>query len=530
MILRPYQSKAVIDITAAWNEGYKNVCYVAATGAGKTVIIGAIMNGIDAPMLAIAHRVELILQLSSKLASLGIWHNIIAPRSTRMECVRANAKKYEKGFISSKAHVHVGSVQTVSRRELPQADYWITDEVAHLTARNQWGKVLSEYPNARGLGVTATPQRADGQGLGRHASGIIDKLIVGPEPRWLIEAGYLVPYRIFVPACDIDFNNIKHSANGDFNQIELAAVTHSSKRLVGSVVSEYQRLAAGKRGVTFAVDVAAANELASAYRAAGIPAAAISAKTPGPQRQALLDDFRKGDILQLCNVDILGEGLDIPAIEVLSCARRTDSLSVYLQQIGRGLRPSPGKTELIIIDHVGNVSNPAFGLPDAPRQWSLDGWVRRKKEVAINPIKICPACTAAYNRAFGRVCPQCDHYDEIRVRTAPEQVDGDLVELDARSMNEIIKSINHVGKSPYPYNATPIIKASIDVHNRKHVLAQAELRQAMLDWSVGSGISDDVRIAQRQFFIEFGIDVLSAQGIKLCEMKKLIDKIVNKEL
>src|SRR5690606_20969131 len=155
------------------------------------------------------------------------------------------------------------------------------------------------------------------------------------------------------PPNDIDLSGVNISASGDFSPAPLRHAVHKSK-ITGDVIDHYLRFAAGTRAVPFAVDIKAAAEIARDFKLSGVPAEVISSLTPPTQRQLIMKKFRNGEILQLVNVDILGEGVDVPAIEVVSMARPTQSYCTFAQQFGRALRPLPGKTHAIIIDHVNN--------------------------------------------------------------------------------------------------------------------------------------------------------------------------------
>ena len=172
------------------------------------------------------------------------------------------------------------------------------------------------FPNARGLGVTATPLRADGKGLGRHADGLMDAMVVGPSMRDLVLRGYLTDYRIFAPPNDIDLSAVPTSAGGDFSPVPLRAAVHQSTKIVGDVVQHYLRIARGKLGVTFAVDIEAAEEIAIAYRTAGVTAEVVTSKTPEIVRAQVLRRFRNREVLQLVNVDLFGEGFDLGKTDV----------------------------------------------------------------------------------------------------------------------------------------------------------------------------------------------------------------------
>ena len=310
------------------------------------------------------------------------------------------------------------------------------------------------------------------------------------------------------------------SASGDFSPPKLAHAVHKS-HIVGDVVQHYQRIAPGKLGVTFAVDVASAGEIASAYRAAGVTAEVVSAKTPDALRASILRRFRKREIMQLVNVDLFGEGFDLPAIEVISMARPTQSYGLFCQQFGRSLRPMEGKIHAIIIDHVGNVHR--HGLPDAPRVWSLDRRERRTGATVehIVPTRTCPQCTGAYERIL-TACPYCGFRPEPTNRSLPEEVDGDLYELTPEALAKLRGEID----APPAFHPDKLIQASLKARHRERQEAQAQLREAMALWGgQRTAQGDTISMAQRRFYLKYGIDVGTAQTLGRKEAEELKQRI-----
>jgi superfamily II DNA or RNA helicase len=380
------------------------------------------------------------------------------------------------------------------------------------------------FPNARGLSVTATPIRADGKGLGRHADGVIDTMVSGPDMRWLIDEEFLSGYRIFAPPNNLHLETVPVTAGGDYSPELLRAEVHRSS-IHGDVVDHYLRVTPGKLGVTFAVDIESATELAAAYRAAGVPAEVLTGKTPANIRYKLLAMFARGDVKQLCTVDIVSEGFDLPSVEVCSMARPTQSYGLFVQQFGRAIRPLEGKTTAYILDHVGNVLR--HGLPDAPRVWSLDRRERRSSSAGPTtvPIRICPACTGAYER-FRDACPYCGHRPEPVGRSTPEQVDGNLAELTPEVLARLRGQIAHSEELRIPYNAPPEVEGALRKRHRERLAAQAALRDAMALYggaqtAAGLTLSE----AQRKFYLEFGVDVAHAQMLNATDATALMERM-----
>jgi len=523
--LRPYQAALRDQVYTAWTAGAVDVMAVLATGGGKTVVFSDVIANNQGPSVAIAHRQELVTQISMALARNGVHHRIVGPKSVARIATTLHIAELKRNFVDPMSQVAVAGVDTLIRHD--QNDPWlnrvtlvVTDEAHHLLRGNKWGNARALFPNARGLGVTATPVRADGQGLGRHADGVFDFMACGPSMRELIDMGSLTEYRIFAPPSDLDLRDVPLSASGDFSPVKLSTAVHKS-HIVGDVVAHYLRIAPGKLGVTFAVDVAAAAEIAKAYRDAGVPAEVVSANTNDSLRASILRRFRARDILQLVNVDLFGEGFDLPAIEVVSMARPTQSYGLFAQQFGRSLRPLEGKANAIIIDHVGNVHR--HGLPDAARVWSLNRRDKRAKldTTGVIPVRTCPECTSAYER-FRVACPYCGHKVEPAGRGSPDQVDGDLAEMDAAALAALRGQID----APPSYHPDAMIAATLKKHHRERAQAQQELRDRMALWGgAATAAGDTISMAQRRFFLTYGVDVGTAQTLNAREARELMGRL-----
>jgi len=525
--LRPFQIDVRDQTYAAWQLGLRNVMAVMPTGSGKTVLFSDVIAHNQGPCVAIAHRQELVTQISTALARNGVRHKIVGPASVARQCTNNHLAECQRNYIDPTSKVAVAGVDTLVRHDandpwLKQVTLSVTDEAHHVLGDNKWGKAMVMFPNARGLGVTATPTRADGQGLGAHADGLFEMMVVGPGMRDLINMRYLCEYRVFAPPSDIDLSAVPLSASGDYSPPKLAQAVHKS-HIVGDVVKHYLRIAPGKLGVTFAVDVEAATDIAKAYREAGVKAEVVSANTPDALRASILRKFRARDVLQLVNVDLFGEGFDLPAIEVVSMARPTQSYALYAQQFGRSLRPLEGKEYAIIIDHVGNVHR--HGLPDAPRVWTLDRRERRSKNdtASIIPTKTCAMCTRAYERVYA-TCPYCGHYTEPAQRGSPEFVDGDLFELSPEALAALRGAID----APPAWHPSDVVQHTLNKHHREKQQAQAELRERIAQWAGRHSQGSDertVRELQRRFFLTFGVDTASAQTLNAREARELMERV-----
>lgn len=533
MKLRDYQQNMVHQTQDLWNNECVNVLGQLSTGAGKSVIISTLIKQHQGYSIVIAHRTELVSQLSLTLGSFGIKHNIIAPKNTIRQVIATHYNDFEQNYCESNAPCFLASVQTLIK--LPKTIDWfrkitllIIDEAHHVLRENSWGKAAQLFPNAKSFLPTATPIRADGKGLGRHAQGIADSMVLGPPMRQLIQDNYLCDYRIFAPPNDLDLSNVNITSTGEYSHKPLSAAVHKSK-ITGNIVEHYLRIAPGKRGVTFAVDIKAAAEIALEFRLHGVSAEVISSLTPPLLRQQAMRRFRSGELLQLVNVDILGEGVDVPAIEVISMGRPTESYSVNSQQFGRALRPLEGKQYALIIDHVNNYAR--HGLPDSPRVWSLDARERRSRTISedVIPLKTCLKCLSVFTR-FIKECPYCGHYSEPQQRNTPEFVDGDLFELDANVLQKLRgnadKIITELPK--YPQNVEPYIIKGIQNRHAEKIRVQYILREAIARWAgyyKYSGASDSE--IYRRFYFTFNIDILNAQSLGTTQANLLYLKIVD---
>lgn len=536
---RPDQFDVIGKVHGAWNGGARNVVMVAATGFGKTVCLGWLVEQHPGASCVIAHRQELVGQISLMLARYGVRHNIIAADATRRAIAAAHVAELGACYYTPSAHVAVAGIDTLIRAEgleawASQVTLWIVDEGHHLICDNKWGKGvgLFTHPECRGLLPTATPERTDGKGLGRHADGLADAMVEGPPMRWLIDQGHLTDYRVVCVESDLKLLESEVGATGDWSVQALKKASEKS-HIVGDVVGEYLRWAPGKLGITFTTDVDTAAAMTTAYRVAGVRAACLTGKTNDALRRQILRQFAAREISQIVAVDIISEGFDLPAIEVASFARPTQSLGLYMQQFGRTLRPMPGKDKALIIDHVGNFLRPGFGPPDKPRAWSLN---RRDKRAKSNgdgiPLRVCVQCYQPYERIY-RTCPHCGYYQEPESRSSPAMVDGDLAEMApdvlARLRGEIAQADRTIDEERIRLQATglPHVPLLAQVkHHAARLEAQAELRQAMANWGgrrKADGLDDSQM--QRAFFHTFGIDVMTAQTLKRAEAATLAERI-----
>lgn len=535
--LRDYQGKLLDDVDEAFasSRDVRDVCAVLPTGGGKTVCFSKRAHDATLPVAINVHRTELVSQISMTLARFCVRHRLIAPVATIRSIRAEQFREFGRIFDNPTAMHSVASVDTLLVRAEQYQNYCdqvaevITDEGAHMLAGNKWGVARGLFRNARGIAFTATPCRADGKGLGRHADGLIDVMVRGPTTGQLIAMGHLSDYRILRGQSDIDMTGVTLGTTGDYSAPQMRARSHKS-HIVGDVVETYCKHAMGKQGITFTVDVETANEMAERFRAAGVPAAAVSAQTPEGERQDAVRRFRNGELRQLTNCDLFGEGFDVPGVEVVSLARPTMSLSLHLQQVGRSLRPASGKTHALILDHVGNWEK--HGLPDSPRNWTLDGVTRKQRDQDADAIKLttCLGCFLVFERKLLPTCPYCGCTREPLSRGGPEQVDGDLTELDPAVLASLREAV--VLDEPKDVATRVEFKAgrpagrAAYANQEERIKEQKALQDVIALWAGkrrDAGQSDATSF--REFFLTFGVDVLTAQTLKRVDMEQLRLKI-----
>jgi superfamily II DNA or RNA helicase len=360
-------------------DGFKAPCVVAPCGAGKSVIIGTIAKMTAEKgnyVLFLVHRRELCDQIESTFTSLGI----------------------------PKVNYKVGMVQTIVRRleKMAKPSLIITDESHHGLAAS-YRKIYDYFHDVLRLGFTATPIRLNGSGLGD----INDILIEEVDAEWLIKNNFLSPYKYYAPKL-IDTSLLKLNNLHEFSNNSIDKVMEN-KTIYGDVVEHYQNLAAGEQAICYCHNIESSKIAKQEFINHGIIAEHIDATTPKKERDDIIAKFRSKEIRILCNVDLIGEGFDVPDCSTVIMLRPTQSLSLFIQQSMRGMRYQPGKTS-IIIDHVDNVRR--FGLPDQKRHWSLTSKKKSNGEAEVK-IKQCVNCFAVYPSDL-KECPECGYKPEVK--------------------------------------------------------------------------------------------------------------------
>ena len=408
LTLRPRQAQALQDLRQAYASGARAPVLVAPTGFGKTAVSCEIIRAAVARgrrVWFLAHLREILEDTSGRLDQLGMAHGQI-----------------RAGHRPDPAQpVQVVSVQTAARRQdLPRPDLVIIDE-CHLAVAATYRAVLTAAGDPLLLGLTGTPERLDGRGLGE----LFDRLVPTCSTSELICEGLLAGCRVFAPP-GADLSQLRTRA-GEFDQGQAGEIL-SRPTVVGDALEHWLRLCQGRRGVAFCSTVRHAETVAEQWRAAGLRAMAVSGGSGDDDRRAAVELLRAGELDLVACAQLWVAGVDVPALDAVIWLRPTQSLTVWLQGCGRGLRIAPGKADCLILDHVGNALR--HGLPQEPRQWSLEGRRKRPRqgEAAVG-VRQCEACFCCYPPQLPQ-CPECGAAPVVKARRLV-QTAGELREIEA---------------------------------------------------------------------------------------------------
>lgn len=551
--LRLYQQNLANGARAAWDRGVKNIMIVLATGGGKTAVMGDIVLHHKGASCIGAHRQELVGQISVALARCGVRHRIIAPEKVIKSIQRAHIEDVGTSFIWAKAPTAVAGVDTLVRRGKLVPDEWLKtvtlcafDEGHHVTEENKWGRCykLFTHKDRKLLTVTATPIRADGQGLGTKelgGCGLVQEMIVGPCSRELIDWGYLCDYRVVLAKSDVNLIAEHFSkATGELNEAGKALVRES--HIVGDVVERYMEHSPGERALAFYTDVETSIKGAAQFRLWGVRAMHIDGDSDDDVRMDAVRKLKNGELDVLCNVGLFGEGFDLPAVKAVYDAAATESFSSYSQRFGRMLRLSvapeliarwetftPEQRHAFIaqsskpfglyVDLVGNMVRHR-GPPDKPREWTLESREKRGGGSAGVPlITFCTnptggiagfACGKNYERYLS-CCPYCGYKPVPAARSTPEQVDGDFTEMDSGALAALFAGMYDLDQ-PFvaPYAAHHIQLAAHSNYVDKHA-AQTFLRECFAWWAGeqrATGLKDNE--INKKFYLTFRVDIATA--------------------
>lgn len=387
--LRPYQQRFIDDLRSEIISGQRRICGVAPCGAGKTIMMGWMIHeavSYGKRCLFFVHRNELIEQTANTFHQLGINFGIIS----------AN---YDPNYA---AKVQIASVQTLVRRldKIAPPDLIICDECHHILAKS-YKSVVDKFPSAILIGVTATPERTGHVRL----NDIFTAMVQAPTVRELIDMGNLTNFQYFAPVKDFDLSGVRVKFH-EYVKSDLEQAMMANPKIVGDIVENYRHYASGLSTICYCVNVKHSMYVADKFKSAGISAAHVDGETDRNVRRKIVDAFRAGKIQVLCNAELFGEGFDVPNVSAVILARPTMSLTLYIQQAMRCMRPDPNNPDkvAVIIDHVRNYIK--FGLPDSPFEWSLKPL--NKPPAPPKDNKECPQCSAVIP-ALAKICPHCKY-------------------------------------------------------------------------------------------------------------------------
>ena len=428
--LRPYQQKAKKDIFEAWDE-VDSVMFQMPTGTGKTRLFTSIIHDINenslrsnepVKILVVAHRAELIDQIDASLKKYRVAHNVIAGG-------REKNYKYPVSVASIQTITNARNLEEVKKLEV---QFVIIDEAHHALAKT-YKKLWDLYPNAKFLGVTATPWRMNHQSF----KDLFDRLVLSMSIKDFIKQGYLSPYKYFSLKSDSDIqrtiDDIELDRFGEYKEDSM-----EEKMDIGSIraqlLDSYLKLAEGKKGIIYAINIVHARHICEEYQKAGYNAVSIDSKTPAAERQELVKNFKRGEIDIIVNVDIFSEGFDCPDIEFIQLARPTRSLAKYLQQVGRGLRITEDKQHCIILDNVGMYSR--FGVPNARRHWKHHFLGKKVDESpSIGGFGVGWGGRREVDMSEGTEDMELIQ-DAEDVKNAPEELDEDVIDEQIEDAND----------------------------------------------------------------------------------------------
>ncbi len=417
MQLRDYQTKAISDLRSSFKQGNKSPLLVMPTGSGKTVVFAQISKTLELNkknVLILVHRKELVDQASNKLEYVDVFHGIISA-----------------GYKAKTHNIQVASVQTLVRRLESinyKPDYLIIDE-AHHAAAGTWQKIINYYKDTFKIGCTATPERLDGKGLGDY----FDDMVLGPDTATLIEQGYLAPYKVYAPPCKVNLDKIT-TKRGDYSKSELVEEMNKTS-IIGDAVEQYKKHADGLPAIAFCVSIKHAENVKNKFLEAGYKAAIVHGEMKTTERDDAIKGLANGSVQVLTSVDVISEGTDVPIVAAAILLRATQSLALYLQQVGRILRPQENKTA-IILDHVN--STRTHGFVDDDREWDLNPITKNtRKGVKAVGVETCKQCFATYKPQ--PICPVCGYKAEPKERFLVTE-EGELELLNKEKEPQTLKN------------------------------------------------------------------------------------------
>ena len=419
--LYPDQVQALADAEQAYADGFRAPIIVAVTGWGKTHAAAEFIRRRVAEgrrVWFLAHLEELLMSTADRLDGKNIAYGWIW---------RDQPTRYELS-------VHLVSLQTAVRRldTLPRPDLVIIDE-CDLAIAASYQRLLDHFGRPLVLGLTGTPVRADGRPM---REGGFDHLVRTRDLVDLVDAGRSPPIRIWSFPVDPDLAKVRRRG-GDLDPTEAGRIM-SRPKIMGDSLEHWQRLCIDPDGrirptAAFCHDVRSAEALAQRWRDAGYRAMSVSGTSPTRDRRWAREGLQGGGLDLVASADMWLAGVDIPEIAALLIERGTESLRVWLQMVGRGLRISTQWPDLLILDHGGNYRRPGIGSPLQRRMhlWDLDAGRKRRKGDPAPSVTICERCYSC--DVVGGVCQECGHVRELRLPWGPVVAQGQLIEVDPRA-------------------------------------------------------------------------------------------------
>lgn len=454
-MLRDYQKQIVEQCSCAYVEGKKGVILQMPTGGGKTAASTHIVKQYaktGRQTLWLVHRQELLLQAAMTYAKNGLNHRLICSKNVERKIKVIQFKQYGRDFVDNSSNNIISSVQTLIRRldcengafirtsncEKPLNPVHIIADECHLSLNNTFRKIIGAFPNARLLGLTATPIREDGQVFNRNRHGLYDELVQGPQVYDLIEQGFLSDYELYSPPISLINNEKIRTKGGDYDSRDLAE-EFANSIVYGDVVNHYAKYSHNLPAIGFCPTVSIARQFTEKFKEVGYKAECLDGKTEDSARWKILNDLAEGRLHVVMSVDVLIEGTDVPLATTALLLRKTKSLRIYLQSIGRVMRPHPKKKCALIMDFVGLTQT--HGFPDDHREWTLEGKTTRKRrpndsleESVIVRVKTCPECFRDHDPS--PKCPSCGHIYAIDEKEATE-LQGSLIRVTRQNKEQL---------------------------------------------------------------------------------------------
>lgn len=545
MGLRPYQQRLVAEASAAYKSGLQAVLMQSATGSGKTRTATYIVDRCRSRMQVLwcVHREELLMQASMTFAENGIEHRLICAASSERAIKAQQFREFGRSFVHPASNVVVASVPTIVRR-LDQLDWLepgiIIPDECHLSLADTWRRVISRWPKAKLLGLTATPWRLDAQSFARADGGLYDAMVLGPSVRELIESGHLARYKVYAPPVHFREDvELKHKRDGDYDPKTLEA-EQDTAQVYADVVDSYRKFSHGKPAILFAPTVAQSERFAVKFREAGYRAIALDGETDDTIRRRSLQQLAAGELDVVCSVSILVEGTDIPYATTAIWLRRTESLSLYLQGVGRVLRPHPKKEHAIILDLVGITD--IHGFPDDDFGWSLDGASQRQRqpkegEAPVPEVVVltCPKCRSKHKPGAAKTedgrekCPnpECDHVYPVAQRKELTEGNGELREVtDEEKEARQRARRQRMAMQGQAQTIEDLVAQGISRPRAKKIIEAREAKAELLD-GVMAGI-EQLRGAGHMPYGTLGVTLGDIRRAKPKELKELQVRIAAK--